>query len=90
LLELGTSRFGTVRAIARNLQRAKLSRQVKAAERFLVPQYEEAALTCLLNPQQQNDANNLSAQPPTAEESAKAKASATLIPSTPADKIPPA
>jgi hypothetical protein len=31
-------------------QIAKLSRQLKAAERFLVRQYEEAALSCLLNP----------------------------------------
>jgi len=31
-------------------QIAKLSRQLKAAERFLVLQYEEAALSCLLNP----------------------------------------
>jgi hypothetical protein len=69
LLELGTSRFGTVRAIARNLQRAKLSRQVMAAELFLVPQYEEAALTCLLNPSlPAESANNRSAQPLPAEE----------------------
>jgi hypothetical protein len=31
-------------------QIAKLNRQLKAAERFLVLQYEEAALSCLLNP----------------------------------------
>jgi hypothetical protein len=35
---------------SKSFQIAKLSRQLKAAERFLVPQYEEAALSCLLNP----------------------------------------
>jgi len=34
----------------KGFQIAKLSRQLKAAERFLVRQYEEAALSCLLNP----------------------------------------